>query len=158
MDDSLYIYFIRCSETGRVYVGRTRRPEHRWHQHLVELRGNRHDNGLMQNDYNRYGEESFKFAVLEKVSFSERSREKEFMRFFDSYNPNKGYNYLDITTGDIRRREEKLKDISQKYGIDVSQFESKKMSLMEFCDKYKKSSEEIKMAVNAICIDSRSET
>ena len=158
MNDHLYIYFIRCSETGRVYVGRTRRPEHRWHQHLIELRGNRHYIGLMQNDFNSFGEESFKFAVLEKVKFSERSREKEFMKFFDSYNPNKGYNYLDVTIGDKRQREEKLKDISRKYGIDISKLEPPKMSLSEFCEYYTKSPDSIKQAINALCNEFDCET
>lgn len=158
MRDPLYIYFIRCAETGRVYVGRTKRPEHRWEQHLTELRGNRHNNTLMQNDFNSYGEENFKFAVLEKVDFSERSREKEFMKFFDSYNPNKGYNYLDNTAGDMRSREEKLPEIAKKYGVDIALLEPPKMSFVEMCKRYLNATDEVKSAVRAICLDGRNET
>lgn len=118
MKEILFIYLIRCSANGRVYIGRTRDPFIRWQQHINALRSNRHHICLMQHDFNKYGENEFAFTVLERVDFHTRHREKEFMQFFDSFNPNKGYNYLDSYIGDKRKHEEKISDLAEKYGIN----------------------------------------
>ena len=37
----------------------------RWDCHKAQLRGNYHDNPHLQNSWNKYGEENFKFEILE---------------------------------------------------------------------------------------------
>ena len=114
------IYCITCIANNRKYFGSTyKKPELRWEEHLFMLKGNRHPVGLMQYDFNKYGEDSFVFNVMYMNVF--RLMERECMYTNDTFNPNKGYNYLDITRGDHRHNIEKLKEISDKYNIELEQ-------------------------------------
>ena len=57
MNDNYTIYAIRCKETKKMYIGRTRQEtEERVKAHLTLLRSNKHTSKLMQEDYNKYGE------------------------------------------------------------------------------------------------------
>lgn len=62
---------------GRVYVGSTIDQKRRWPEHRKRLRGNRHENPYLQNAWNKYGEASFQFGVLEVVSSTESLAERE---------------------------------------------------------------------------------
>lgn len=62
------IYAIRNIHTGRVYIGASTYFSTRWSSHKCDLRGGRHANKLLQADWNHYGEESFLFEVVEKIS------------------------------------------------------------------------------------------
>ena len=53
---------------GKIYVGSTSRDfSMRWSAHLYALRKGTHFNPHIQNAYNKYGESSLKFSVLEVV-------------------------------------------------------------------------------------------
>lgn len=68
MKDSPGIYMIRCLVNDKTYVGSTTTSfESRWKRHLCDLRGNRHDNILLQRAWNKYGEDVFTLLVLEKM-------------------------------------------------------------------------------------------
>jgi group I intron endonuclease len=63
---SFGIYKIECNED--CYIGGTTKPFHlRWRNHLHELRAKTHHNSLLQNLFDKYGEDSFKFTILEEV-------------------------------------------------------------------------------------------
>ena len=77
-------------------------------QHQILLKGRKHQNALMQKDYDEYGKDSFTYTMLEKVDRSdavrdERGRlmsfdalrEKQTMIQYRSYLPEFGYNYKD---------------------------------------------------------------
>lgn len=123
----------------------------RWKQHLNALRSNRHIIPLMQHDFNNYGETVFAFSVLEKVDFQTRYRERDYMRFFDSFNPNKGYNYLDTYIGDKRKHEEKIDSLTKTYGINRKLLEKPDcIGIDRFIQLYSSADKKIQDAVHTI--------
>jgi GIY-YIG catalytic domain len=61
------IYQIRCLPTGKIYVGSTVDFFERWSRHRRILRRGKHRNSALQNAWNKYGEDSFEFIVVELV-------------------------------------------------------------------------------------------
>lgn len=59
------IYQIRNLINGKFYVGSTMRFERRWWDHQEKLRKGNHVNAHLQASWNKHGEESFVFEVLE---------------------------------------------------------------------------------------------
>lgn len=97
MSDCYTIYAIKCKETKRMYIGRTKQStEERIKAHLTLLRSKKHTNKLMQEDYNQYGEDNFEYYELEKeVSFKDRNRECFYMDKYKTCNSKYGYNTRD---------------------------------------------------------------
>jgi group I intron endonuclease len=51
---------------NKVYIGQTiQSPFSRWYQHKTKLRANKHQNIYLQNAYNKYGENSFEFIIID---------------------------------------------------------------------------------------------
>lgn len=103
-DYPVYIYKLECTKTGRVYIGKTCNPEKRHKHHLFMLRARKHVIEEMQADFDKYGESSFVFTVLESVNrkpvdgkahYTDAEREKQTMLEYRSYLPQFGYNYKD---------------------------------------------------------------
>lgn len=103
-DYPVYIYKLECTKTGRVYIGKTCNPEKRHKQHLFMLNARKHVIEEMQADFDKYGESSFVFTVLESVNrqpisekaiYTDAEREKQIMLEYRSYLPEFGYNYKD---------------------------------------------------------------
>jgi len=63
--DKVGIYQIICLTTGRFYVGSSKRMYSRWAEHRAALRKDCAPDRL-QNEWNKYGEGVFRFAVLEE--------------------------------------------------------------------------------------------
>jgi len=61
------IYQIKSKQNGKIYVGETLRGELRWKQHLYELRVSRHPNSLLQEDFDKFGEEAFEWEILQEL-------------------------------------------------------------------------------------------
>jgi group I intron endonuclease len=53
--------------SGKFYIGSSTKLKQRWAQHRKGLMANRHANKALQNAWNKYGEDSFTFRVLELV-------------------------------------------------------------------------------------------
>lgn len=66
MDKIIGIYLITCLDNNRFYVGRALSISTRWNEHRRELRHNKHINKELQEDWNRYGEDSFSFEIVEE--------------------------------------------------------------------------------------------
>lgn len=62
------VYKIENKENGKKYIGSSENIRKRFIAHLSALRNNKHPNKELQKDWNEYGEESFKFEVLEKYN------------------------------------------------------------------------------------------
>jgi len=83
-----FIYKIICLANGKCYIGSTiQKPKNRMMQHIYELRKNRHHSSKMQNCFNKYGEQSFWFEIIEVVSSVESlfQREQYWINILDSY-------------------------------------------------------------------------
>ena len=64
--DNFGIYSITCTINNIVYIGSTEISfKRRWKKHKQRLRHNYHENSYLQNSWNKYGEDNFKFEILE---------------------------------------------------------------------------------------------
>lgn len=61
------IYIIICKANGDRYVGSSKNMNNRKRDHWTNLRNGSHHNTHLQNVWNKYGENSFSFGVLEEV-------------------------------------------------------------------------------------------
>lgn len=59
------IYEIRCTVTGRAYVGSAVNLGKRWQLHYTQLQNNKHHSRHLQRAWNKYGESCFVFHVVE---------------------------------------------------------------------------------------------
>ena len=59
------IYQIKNSKNRKVYIGGTKDVERRFSYHKSRLKNGKHDNYHLQNAWNKYGEDSFVFLVIE---------------------------------------------------------------------------------------------
>lgn len=78
------IYIILNTKNSKVYIGQTARNiRGRWQAHKKELRGNYHNNRHLQRAWNKYGEKSFRFMVLEYCSVEQlNDRETHHIRIY----------------------------------------------------------------------------
>jgi group I intron endonuclease len=59
------IYAIVNNVNGKRYIGSAVDISHRWDQHVSDLRKGKHKNKHLQSAWNKYGEGSFNFKVIE---------------------------------------------------------------------------------------------
>lgn len=89
------VYGIRCTLTGKIYVGSTSNWPKRYRQHRYEL--NRGTSRLrhLQAAWSKYGEDSFKISVLE-VTHPDKDvlmeREKYYIDLYNASDPEHGLN------------------------------------------------------------------
>ena len=94
------IYQITNKHNLKNYIGSTRRNFHdRFRDHKRDLKKNKHHNKYLQNAWNKYGEESFEFTVLEVIDKSLDKKyflEKEtyWINKFSSFDSIYGYNLV----------------------------------------------------------------
>lgn len=92
------IYMIRCTKTGRVYVGATKTPvRERYKKHLYRLRRHIHSGKIMQEDFDKYGERAFGiWPIFPEVDDGTALRlERIVMELFRAGDPRYGYNRQD---------------------------------------------------------------
>ena len=66
------VYQILNKQNGKIYIGQTKRGEIRWKNHLYNLRGQRHPNKKLQQDFDLFGEETFEWEMLFEVPEDEK--------------------------------------------------------------------------------------
>lgn len=89
----MLVYKVTNLVNNKVYVGKTKHYtlEARWHEHIGEAR--RGSNTYFKRAIRKYGKEGFKVELLCRTTEQKlNEKEKEFIRFYDSMNPDKGYN------------------------------------------------------------------
>ena len=59
------IYKILNKLDGKYYVGSSTNPHRRWKNHKRSLNLNQHHNDYLQNSWNKYGENSFDFIIVQ---------------------------------------------------------------------------------------------
>ena len=108
------VYIIRNMENGKEYVGSASVGMYnRWHSHLCYLRQGIHHSQHLQHAWNKYGEDSFRFMVIEECSPEECvDKEQWWLDELETFNPDKGYN-ISPTAGSplgvIRNKETRAK-------------------------------------------------
>ena len=73
---SVGIYQILNLNNGKRYVGQSRQVDQRIKNHIRKLRKNKHKNNILQRAWNKHGEKSFLFQVLELEVFAGLGMEK----------------------------------------------------------------------------------
>lgn len=78
------VYLIRNTSNGKGYIGSTSDYYRRRCAHLSTLRKNRHHSILLQRAFNKHGEATFEFSILEKVDNFDSLiiREQKYLDFF----------------------------------------------------------------------------
>ena len=109
MGDSFYklggIYSIVHIKSQRTYIGSAVLFYKRWSEHRVKLRKNMHPNKRLQNFWNKYGESSFKFKIVEVISNPTKElleqREQYHIDLHNSADRNIGFNIRKIASSNL---------------------------------------------------------
>lgn len=87
------IYCIENKTTGKKYIGQSVNVKDRWMKHISELNNNSHHNSYLQNAWNKYGVDDFKFTVLEYCEIDKLDeKENYYIELYDTLNRDCGYN------------------------------------------------------------------
>lgn len=88
------VYKITNLVNEKIYVGSSKDIKSRWAQHKTKLRDGTHGNPHLQNAWDKYSEENFKFEIIEEcdpeVQFE---REQFYLNELDPFDDN-GYNIV----------------------------------------------------------------
>ena len=88
------IYSITNILNGKRYIDQTYNFKYRWMRHRSYLKHNSEHNAHLQNAWNKYGSNNFRFEIIEKCPFEKLDeREIYWINYFDS--KNSGYNFAD---------------------------------------------------------------
>jgi group I intron endonuclease len=101
------IYIIRNLLNNKVYIGSSIGIKGRIQKHKSQLRGNYHSNRYLQNAWNKYGEDSFVFEIVEEVNGVDREdlmskclvREQWWLNQYKPYIKKNGYNQSRTSNG-----------------------------------------------------------
>jgi group I intron endonuclease len=80
------IYLIKNISNQKRYIGSSLNVDQRRRRHFKDLRKNAHGNRLLQRAYNKYGEKTFKFSLLEILITPQNLIERE-QYWINSFNP-----------------------------------------------------------------------
>ena len=67
------VYCIKNLINNKVYIGETIKGKLRWKKHLTDLRGSYHGNKLLQEDFDKYGEEAFEWTILKEFETEDKN-------------------------------------------------------------------------------------
>lgn len=96
MDKISGIYCIENKITNKKYIGKSVNIYERWRQHKIFLRHNKHHNKYLQFAWNKYGENTFDFYIIEECIEDElNDKEIFYIQKYDSTNNIYGYNLTD---------------------------------------------------------------
>ena len=93
MNKQCGVYEIFNMVNGKSYVGQSTNITQRLSKHKSELRHNKHQNLHLQNAWNKYGEHSFLFNILEYCNIDELDDiERYYINIWNLTNNQYGYN------------------------------------------------------------------
>ncbi len=90
---SMGIYCIENTENHKKYIGLSRNIEQRWNEHRSKLRRGKHGNIYLQRAWDNYGEDAFKFYIVEICESDILSeREEYYIAKYHTLSHESGYN------------------------------------------------------------------
>jgi group I intron endonuclease len=111
------IYQIANLNNNKIYIGSSINVYKRTKTHFNELKNGIHANIHLQNSFNKYHGNNFKFSILEYIEMKTEllSREQYWIDIYQSYDQNIGYNICKIAgnclgkvSSDSHKRKNKL--------------------------------------------------
>ena len=127
------IYLIKNTINNKVYIGSAINIDKRWREHKYFLKERNHHSCLLQRAWDKYGEQSFKFEIIQEVPNPEHilAYEQVYLDYYKSYESERGYNICKVAGSSLgtKHSEEAKKKISETHkGKIVSEETRKKMS------------------------------
>lgn len=88
------VYKITNMVNGKFYIGSSNNIKNRWNQHQKSLDEGVHGNAYLQNAWNKYGAENFKFEIVEECAPEVQFEREQF--YLNKLNPfdDNGYNIV----------------------------------------------------------------
>lgn len=127
------VYKLINLVNGKIYVGSTKDLYERKWQHFNDLKRNKHYNTYLQNSWNKYKEENFKFEVIEYIEDINLllEREQYWINFYNVIDKKYGYNIQPIAGSNLgskltEKHKEKIRN--SHYGIRPSEETKRKQS------------------------------
>ena len=94
MNYPFFIYELRNKANGKIYIGMTANPNQRFHKHLYDMKSGKHPVPLMNEDFAKYGSDSFEFNVIDTVHNDDEVRKEKYWQLkLRTREPEFGYNY-----------------------------------------------------------------
>lgn len=89
------VYIILNKTNGKFYIGSSVHILHRWSLHKRQLKKRTHANIYLQRAWDKYGEDSFIFEIVEKCSQENcLDVENKWLQFHQTFNIEYGYNII----------------------------------------------------------------
>ena len=109
------IYQIKNLVNGKVYIGSAVNFKNRFKTHKCLLKLNSHHSKHLQNAWNKYGEDNFKFEICEVLEFDEDLLrvEQYYLDFFEPWDREVGYNTAKYADAPMRGRTHTLEAIEK---------------------------------------------
>ena len=87
------IYCIENVDTSKKYIGQSKDIKKRWQKHINALNSGTHRNDYLQHAWNKYGENRFKFYIIEEcVADILDEREIYYIDYYKTTDSDYGYN------------------------------------------------------------------
>lgn len=125
------IYLIKNIQNNKVYIGSAINIPKRWTEHKRNLKKGKHHSRHLQSAWNIYGEQNFKFEILQEVSNFEHllAYEQVYLDYYKSYEDEKGYNICKVVGSRLgTKHSEEAKQKISEAAKNVSEEARKKMS------------------------------
>ena len=143
------VYKITNTKTNKVYIGSSKNIYKRCYDHKYLLRHNKHHSTHLQESWNKYGEDSFTFEVIEEVQNADDLRIRE-QHYLDTEKPflrDRGFNSYPSILGrlGLKHTEETKRKLREAHkGNRGRAFSEETRRKMSEAQKGKKHSEESK--------------
>ena len=130
------IYKITNTVNGKCYVGKSKNIDERWYNHVYELNHNTHPNTHLQNAWNRYGKECFKFDIICECDLDEIDElERKYIKLYNACDQNYGYNIAHGGEGGNMPQETRNKISVSHRGIhsSLSENDARRIKMLLYC-------------------------
>lgn len=99
------IYVIRNIINNKIYIGSSSNLIKRIRIHKSKLKSNKHHSAILQNSYNKYGEESFEYEIVEYVMDNSMLGDREQV-WIDFFRPEFNVRLIATSNVGIKRSDE----------------------------------------------------
>ncbi len=94
------IYAIVNTVNNKIYIGSSIHLQKRYKEHIYQLKNNIHFNQHLQNSFNKYGNDAFKFIILE---YTNNDILKHEQKWIDAFPTQLKYNMAEVAGRPARR-------------------------------------------------------